>query len=55
MRKNLLQSSAVGVVRDGGGSEWQGGAAVDALPECASGGAPRRMCVCACTPDAVGG
>ena len=33
----------------------QGGASVDALAECASGGAPRRMCVCACTPDAVGG
>ncbi len=29
----------MGVVRDGGGSEWQGGAAVDAVPECFSGGA----------------
>ena len=27
------------MVRDGGGSEWQGGAAVDAVPECFSGGA----------------
>ena len=33
----------------------QGGAAVDAVPECAIGGAPRRMCVDACTPDVVGG
>ena len=33
----------------------QGGAAVDAVPECFSGGAPRRICVDACTPDAVGG
>ena len=33
----------------------QGGAAVDAVPGCASGGAPRRTCVDACAPDAVGG
>ena len=39
MRKNLLQSSAVGVVRDGGGSEWQGGAAVDVEQESVGGGA----------------
>ena len=32
-----------------------GGAAVDAVLECVSGGAPRRMCVGACAPDAVGG
>lgn len=27
---------------------------IDVL-ECASGGAPRRICIDACTPDAVGG
>ena len=32
-----------------------GGAAVDAVLECVSGGAPRRICVDACAPDAVGG
>ena len=43
------------------GIEWrgryapQGGAAVDAVLECVGGGAPRRMCVGACAPDAVGG
>ena len=43
------------------GIEWrgrdapQGGAAVDALQECAGGGAPRRICIGACAPDAVGG
>ena len=33
----------------------QGGAAVDAVPGCASGGAPRRICIGCCAPDAVGG
>ena len=33
----------------------QGGAAVDAVLESASGGAPRRICIVACVPDAVGG
>ena len=33
----------------------QGGAAVDAVPGCASGGAPRRISVGCCAPDAVGG
>ena len=37
------------------GSEWHGGAAVDAVPGCASGGAPRRTCVDACAPDALSG
>ena len=43
------------------GIEWRGryaphgGAAVDAVLECVSGGAPRRICIDACTPDAVGG
>ena len=55
MRKNLLQSIAVGMVRGGGGSEWQGGAAVDVEQECASGGAPRRISVVLISPDAVGG
>ena len=32
-----------------------GGAAVDAVPGCASGGAPRRICIGCCAPDSVGG
>ena len=33
----------------------QGGAAVDVEQECVIGGAPRRICIACCAPDAVGG
>ena len=33
----------------------QGGAAVDVEQECVIGGAPRRICIGCCAPDAVGG
>ena len=53
-RFQLTPDSASGD-RGRGRDAPQGGAAVDAVLECVSGGAPRRMCVGACAPDAVGG